>query len=127
MPILPGCVRQVKTFASRLRALTLPLPNSLSSDNLGIREDNCYECDDLARKSRKSKAELDLPPDSAKTRKVMELLAEIDERCQDGNKEKTIIFSQFTSMLDLFQPFLKAKGIKFVRCKSCPYMIWLCC
>ncbi|OBZ66360.1 hypothetical protein A0H81_13586 [Grifola frondosa] len=29
--------------------------------------------------------------------------------------EKTIIFSQFTSMLNLIEPFLRADGIKFVR------------
>ena len=31
--------------------------------------------------------------------------------------EKTIIFSQFTSMLDLIQPFLRHRGVKFVRCE----------
>ena len=55
-----------------------------------------------------------LPPSSAKIRKILELLEEIEER---GEEEKTIIFSQFTSMLDLIEPFLKAKGIKYVRCK----------
>lgn len=55
-----------------------------------------------------------LPPSSAKVRKILELLAEIEER---GNGEKTIIFSQFTSMLDILEPFLKAQQIKYVRCE----------
>ena len=54
-------------------------------------------------------------PTSAKIRTVLKLLREIDQR--SDSEEKTIIFSQFTSMLDLLEPFLRAEGIKFVRCK----------
>ena len=46
---------------------------------------------------------------------VLKLLQMIDER--SGGKEKTIIFSQFTSMLNLLEPFLRDNGIKFVRCE----------
>ena len=46
---------------------------------------------------------------------ILKLLNEIDER--SGNEEKTIIFSQFTSMLDLIEPFLNEKGVKYVRCE----------
>ncbi|KAH8101775.1 SNF2 family N-terminal domain-containing protein [Cristinia sonorae] len=86
----------------------------LSSSNKGEGE-NCKGCDDLMRKSRRKSTRPDsnLPPDSAKTRKVMSLLDEIEER-SDG-EEKTIIFSQFTSMLDLLEPFLKDRGIRYVR------------
>lgn len=66
-------------------------------------------------KARKKTATSDLPPSSAKIRKTMDLLREIQERDED---EKTIIFSQFTSMLDLIEPFLKAEDIRYVRCKS---------
>ena len=52
---------------------------------------------------------------SAKIRMVLKLLREIDQR--SNSEEKTIVFSQFTSMLDLLEPFLRADGIKFVRCK----------
>jgi SNF2 family DNA or RNA helicase len=61
-----------------------------------------------------------LPPDSAKIRKLLELLEEINSRENDEGEpagEKTIVFSQFTTMLDLIQPFLKEAGIKFVRCE----------
>jgi len=46
----------------------------------------------------------------------MELLQLIDD--ESGGAEKTIIFSQFTSMLDLLEPFLKHGGINYVRCMS---------
>jgi len=55
-------------------------------------------------------------PTSAKIRMILKLLQDIDNR-SDG-EEKTIIFSQFTSMLDLITPFLREKGIRFVRCRS---------
>jgi SNF2 family DNA or RNA helicase len=57
-------------------------------------------------------------PTSAKIRMILKLLKDIDER-SDGN-EKTIIFSQFTSMLDLIMPFLREKRIRFARCRSHP-------
>lgn len=50
---------------------------------------------------------------STKIRQTMRILRDISE--EEGNK-KTIIFSQFTSMLDLLEPFLKKAKIKFVRC-----------
>jgi SNF2 family DNA or RNA helicase len=52
------------------------------------------------------------PNASAKIRQLLQLLGEIRER-----GERTIVFSQFTSFLDLLGPFLKAKGIAFVRCE----------
>lgn len=54
-------------------------------------------------------------PTSAKIRMILKLLADIKERSK--GEEKTIIFSQFTKMLDLIEPFLKDKGIEYVRCK----------
>ena len=53
------------------------------------------------------------PTESAKIRQLLHLLGEIQDR-----GERTIVFSQFTSFLDLLGPFLKAKGITFVRCKA---------
>ena len=51
---------------------------------------------------------------SAKIRKLLEIVLGIEKR--SGQKEKTIVFSQFTSFLNLIEPFLRAAGIKFVRC-----------
>lgn len=78
----------------------------------------CTGCESLAAKARRkshTNGLNTLPPDSAKIRTILELLQDIDER-SDG-QEKTIIFSQFTSMLDLIQPFLREAGVKFVRCE----------
>lgn len=70
-------------------------------------------CIPLIEKAELAEAEC---PTSAKIRMILKLLQNIDDR-SDG-EEKTIIFSQFTSMLDLIAPFLKEKGIRFVRCRS---------
>lgn len=72
------------------------------------------ECAAVVAKAKKV-SESDLPPDSAKTRKIVEILREIDER--SNGEDRTIIFSQFTSMLDIIEPFLDAEGIQYVRCK----------
>jgi SNF2 family DNA or RNA helicase len=84
------------------------LPSSTSGSH-------CSDCTILADKARRKSlaGPSDLPPDSAKIRKILELLRKIDQR---DDEEKTIIFSQFTSMLDLIQPFLKAEGIRHARC-----------
>ncbi|KAF7799491.1 hypothetical protein EIP86_010726 [Pleurotus ostreatoroseus] len=78
----------------------------ITSSNKGKDDLCCSSCDSLMEKARKKTATSDLPPSSAKIRKTMELLRDIQERDED---EKTIIFSQFTSMLDLIEPFLKAE------------------
>lgn len=81
----------------------------------------CDDCSELATKARRKSlatikgSSISLPPESAKTRMIMELLEDIRGRSE--GEEKTIIFSQFTSMLDIIQPFLRDAGIKYVRCK----------
>ncbi|KAJ6455500.1 SNF2 family N-terminal domain-containing protein [Mycena vitilis] len=50
---------------------------------------------------------------SSKIRVILRLLKEIEQRSH--GKEKTIIFSQFTSMLDLIGPFLRQAGMTYVR------------
>ncbi|WWC86455.1 uncharacterized protein L201_001332 [Kwoniella dendrophila CBS 6074] len=76
---------------------------------------HCETCLDIARQSEAKSNELDngLPPTSAKIRMLLKLLSEIDEK--SGSKEKTIVFSQFTSFLDLCEPFLKRQGVAYVR------------
>ncbi|KIM92388.1 hypothetical protein PILCRDRAFT_810445 [Piloderma croceum F 1598] len=85
---------------------------ALPSSSTGSHCSDCATFADKALRKTLAGPESDLPPDSAKIRKILELLAKIDER---DDEEKTIIFSQFTSMLDLIQPFLTANGIKHVR------------
>ncbi|KAI8972436.1 SNF2 family N-terminal domain-containing protein [Trametes punicea] len=76
--------------------------------------DVCVDCQEVYKAAQRKLADpnSDLPPHSSKMRKIMEILREIEER---GESEKTIIFSQFTSMLDLIEPFLRKERIKFVR------------
>ena len=71
---------------------------------------HCVDCVKLARQARSGK---DLP--SAKIRTMLKLLKHVDRKSK--GEEKTIIFSQFTKMLDVIEPFLKQKGIDYVRCK----------
>lgn len=50
--------------------------------------------------------------ESAKMRMLLKLLRDVEAR---GEGEKTIVFSQFTSFLDILEPYLNSHGIKFVR------------
>ncbi|TFK75607.1 hypothetical protein BDN72DRAFT_831922 [Pluteus cervinus] len=70
---------------------------------------HCVDCVELAKDIQTSESSR---PSSAKIRMMLKLLDDIDQR---EGAEKTIIFSQFTSMLDLIEPFLKDRGIKYVR------------
>jgi len=94
---------------------------SRNSSNSQV-ENHCDDCSVFAVKARQQSVGR---PDSAKIRKILELLKQIDERSE--NADKTIIFSQFTSMLDLIEPFLRDKGIRFVRCELCfkQLFVWL--
>ncbi|KAJ5884727.1 hypothetical protein N7495_009237 [Penicillium taxi] len=49
---------------------------------------------------------------SAKTDKTLEIIQNIE---RDGKGEKTLVFSQFTSMLDLLEIPIKREGLKYVR------------
>ena len=90
---------------------------SISSDDSGEGEwsTHCRACVSLAIRAKQAESER---PTSAKVRMVLKLLRLIDER--SDSEEKTIIFSQFTSMLDLLEPFLRDEGIKYVRCEDIP-------
>lgn len=52
--------------------------------------------------------------DSAKLRKIIELVNGIEKRT--NKTEKIIVFSQFTSMLRLIQEALNEQGLGFVQC-----------
>ncbi|TFK51301.1 hypothetical protein OE88DRAFT_1659198 [Heliocybe sulcata] len=52
-------------------------------------------------------------PDSAKIRAIVRLLSRIHER--SGGTEKTIVYSQWTTMLDLIEPFLDDQDIRYIR------------
>ncbi|CAA7266240.1 unnamed protein product [Cyclocybe aegerita] len=84
----------------------------LHSSNTGEEPWNthCRDCVPLAIQAERAERER---PSSAKIRMVLKLLRQVDKR--SGSSEKTIIFSQFTSMLDLLEPFLSEQGIRYVR------------
>lgn len=81
-------------------------------------EKHCKDCIELARQARQQSAGSveGAPPASAKIRMLLQLLKDVEERGQ--RKEKTIVFSQFTSFLNLIEPFLKVTKIAYVRCES---------
>jgi SNF2 family DNA or RNA helicase len=60
--------------------------------------------------------------DSAKIRKVIELVDGVEKR--SNKTEKIIIFSQFTTMLRLIQEVLNERGLKFVQCKGSFHVSW---
>jgi len=72
---------------------------------------HCSSCEVIAKNVDTSDS------DSAKIRKVIELVNAIEHR--SNKTEKIIIFSQFTMMLRLIQEVLNERGLKFVQCK-CP-------
>ncbi|KAJ7217076.1 SNF2 family N-terminal domain-containing protein [Mycena pura] len=82
----------------------------MDSHNMAPGEACCLDCESLALHAKMEDEDRN---SSAKTRMILKLLREIDE-CSDG-EEKTIIFSQFTSMLDLIEPFLREEGVRYVR------------
>jgi SNF2 family DNA or RNA helicase len=88
----------------------------LTAANSAAADTACGDCAaQIARQARRRHSDVaddELPPSSAKIRKVLELLETIKAR---GEGEKTIIFSQFTSWLDILDPFLRAERIRFVR------------
>lgn len=91
---------------------------------------NCADCEAAITKARRASSEpLDkrssLPGTthlevSAKLHQLLRVLRDEEER-EDINLEgpksprKTIIFSQWTSMLDLVEPFLRAEGIGYCK------------
>lgn len=80
-------------------------------------EEHCADCAEISQKATVKQE--GMPDSSSKIRKLLELLNAVEER--SGKKEKTIVFSQFTSFLNLIEPFLKAQGIRFVRCEWSRY------
>lgn len=86
----------------------------MDSRNMAAGEAYCIDCAPLAIQA---KMEDEDHNSSAKIRMILKLLREIEDR-SDG-EEKTIIFSQFTTMLDLIEPFLREEGVRYVRCRFC--------
>lgn len=92
---------QVVAEAKRQAKEVVSLDTS-DEDNSDADEDDTVDLDDET--SAKSKLTI-----STKIRHVLKLLH------QESSKHKFIVFSQFTSMLDLIEPFLNRDGLIFTR------------
>lgn len=101
-------------ISTRMRLDQADLCFRLTSTNTAQNslDGHCDDCAIIAVKAREQSRDR---PASAKIRTLLDLLQQVDER--SSGDEKTIIFSQFTTMLDLIEPFLKENGVKFVRCE----------
>jgi SNF2 family DNA or RNA helicase len=95
---------------------------ALDASNATPKDTACTDCSAQLERQKARATEYedhpDLPPTSAKVRKIVDLLSETKKA---GEGEKTIIFSQFTSFLDILEPFLDVEGIRFVRRKCLAY------
>jgi len=69
-------------------------------------------CDDCERNLELYQKKVSSGRTSSKIRRMLEIL----KTPVDNEQVKTIVFSQFTSMLDLIEPFLRDHNIKFGRC-----------
>lgn len=76
-------------------------------------ETEVYQCTKPAKSSSGQSGICNVPSPSAKMRQLVELLLKIN--ADSAGRGKTIIFSHFTSMLDLVQQFLSAEGFILAR------------
>ncbi|KAI4141940.1 MAG: hypothetical protein LQ341_003369 [Variospora aurantia] len=80
----------------------------------GDSEQSLTEDDEDERLTGKSSSSDDVPttPSPTSSAKIKHLLKVLQRECA---QHKFIVFSQFTSMLDLIEPFLRAEGLVFTR------------
>lgn len=78
-----------------------------SDDDSGVSESELEESDILWAPHRLSNGKHLM--NSSKIREIIKILH------REANEHKFIVFSQFTSMLDLVEPYLRRQGFKFVR------------
>ncbi|KAH7101206.1 SNF2 family N-terminal domain-containing protein [Auriculariales sp. MPI-PUGE-AT-0066] len=108
---LADMFNDLKVDATKCTVCQLPIPISQKTQT-------CADCAKILMESRRVTLtgvdnDQSTSPLSAKLRKVHQLLRQISE--ESDRQDKTIIFSQFTGMLDLVGNFLNEKNIKFTR------------
>jgi SNF2 family DNA or RNA helicase len=74
----------------------------------------CWKCKDAAIIGEASVFKGQM---STKVKAVFDIVDQIEGQYTDGEEDKVVIYSQFTSMLDVLEPFLKQRGTKYVRCE----------
>lgn len=110
MQDLPHPVRPHRPSAVPNHILTRGWVRRLPQDHA---DGTCADCARRIEKEQRRAAESTTGPSSAKIRKVMELLRQIQARGEGD--EKTIVFSQFTSWFNIAEAFLVEEGIRFTR------------
>lgn len=82
--------------------------DSSDEEDSGVSESELEKTEILYTPHRASKGKSHLM-NSSKIREIVKILHE------EAHEHKFIVFSQFTSMLDLVEPYLRKEGFKFVR------------
>ncbi|KAI3398239.1 hypothetical protein diail_9716 [Diaporthe ilicicola] len=77
-------------------------------DDSGISESELEKTEILQTSNRRAQGKAHLM-NSSKIREIVKILH------KEATEHKFIVFSQFTSMLDLVEPYLRKEGFKFVR------------
>ncbi|KAI2469606.1 SNF2 family N-terminal domain-containing protein [Annulohypoxylon bovei var. microspora] len=81
-------------------------------DDTGISESELDDSSDEEAYYSRSRREKEKTPHVLASAKIRQLITLLHEEVQD---HKFIVFSQFTSMLDLVEPFFRKEGIKYTR------------
>jgi SNF2 family DNA or RNA helicase len=85
------------------------VPMDSSDEELDSDSESGSEVEDELQSSSDEEAQLATIATSTKITHLLRILGE------EAAQHKFIVFSQFTSMLDLIEPFLRQKGFKFTR------------
>ncbi|TEA11429.1 putative ATP-dependent helicase [Colletotrichum sidae] len=106
LPSIAAIASQIKNEKSRLSVSSRSGSESDSEKDTGIDESELYSDED-SRYNPNGQVSQILA--SAKIRQMMQILhKEVEEH-------KFIVFSQFTSMMDLIEPFFRKEGFRFTR------------
>jgi SNF2 family DNA or RNA helicase len=83
--------------------------SSSENESSDVDDDDDSAVEDEFGSSSEEESKLATMATSTKIRRLMEILS------NEAAQHKFIVFSQFTSMLDLVEPFLRQKGFKYTR------------
>ena len=100
-------VTQIKTKNSKKKVVVLE--SDVSDDQISSDSDSASEVEDEIQSSSDEEAHLATIVSSTKISHLLKILG------KEAAEHKFIVFSQFTSMLDLIEPFLRQKGFKYTR------------
>lgn len=106
LPSIAAIASQVKEEKLRSSQLSQTDSETDSEEDTGVDESELYSDDGKTHNPRGQASQILA---SAKIRQMMQILhKEVDDH-------KFIVFSQFTSMMDLVEPFFRKEGFKFTR------------